>query len=196
MFPSLTVAETIAVALERHIANRDPFAAAFRMPASTDSEAAVAERVDDVVEELGLTAFRDRPAGLLSTGTRRILELACVLAQRPDVLLLDEPSGGVAQAETEALAPLLRRVAADTGCSMVVIEHDMTLISSLCDRLIALELGRIIAEGPPDEVLSHPDVIASYLGTDAGAVARSGRRQTPARARSGAARPAIKGRSR
>lgn len=196
LFPSLTVAETIAVALERHVANRDPFAAAFRMPASTDSEAAVAERVDDLVEELGLTAFRDRPAGLLSTGTRRILELACVLAQRPDVLLLDEPSGGVAQAETEALAPLLRRVVSDTGCSMVVIEHDMTLISSLCDRLIALELGRIIAEGPPDEVLSHPDVIASYLGTDADAVARSGRRQAPARARSGAARPAIKGRSR
>ncbi|HEX6392658.1 MAG TPA: ATP-binding cassette domain-containing protein [Acidimicrobiales bacterium] len=196
LFPSLTVAETIAVALERHVANRDPFAAAFRMPASTDSEAAVAERVDDLVEELGLTAFRDRPAGLLSTGTRRILELACVMAQRPDVLLLDEPSGGVAQAETEALAPLLRRVVSDTGCSIVVIEHDMTLISSLCDRLIALELGRIIAEGSPDEVLSHPDVIASYLGTDADAVARSGRRQAPARARSGAARPAIKGRSR
>ena len=177
LFPSLTVTETIAVALERNIHNRDPVAAAFRMPASTDSEAAIAKRVREVIEQLGLSAFRDRPTGLLSTGTRRIVELACVIAQRPNVLLLDEPSGGVAQAETEALGPLLRRVAAETGCSMVVIEHDMSLISSLCDRLVALELGRVIAEGPPADVLSHPEVIASYLGTDAEMVARSGRRR-------------------
>ena len=178
LFPSLTVAETIAVALERHLANRDPIAAAFRMPACTDSEAAVTERVDEVIAMLGLSSFRDRPTSLLSTGTRRIVELACVVAQAPDVLLLDEPSGGVAQAETEALGPLLRRVADETACSMVVIEHDMSLISYLCDRLVALELGRVIAEGTPADVLSHPDVIASYLGTDPESVAKSGRRLT------------------
>ena len=177
LFPSLTVEETIAVALERHLGNRDPIAAAFRMPASTDSEAAVAERVDEVVKMLGLSAFRDRPTALLSTGTRRIVELACIVAQSPDILLLDEPSGGVAQAETEALAPHLRRVAAETGCTMVVIEHDMSLISALCDRLVALELGRVIAEGPPAEVLSHPEVIASYLGTEAVTVAKPKRRR-------------------
>jgi ABC-type branched-subunit amino acid transport system ATPase component len=176
LYPSLTVVETISVALERHLASREPFAAAFRMPAATDSEAAVAERVDEVIEQLGLTAFRQRPTGELSTGTRRIVELACVLAQRPSLLLLDEPSGGVAQAETEALGPLLREVAADTECTMVVIEHDMAMISALCDRLVALELGAVIAEGTPAEVLSHPEVVASYLGTDAETVARSGRR--------------------
>ena len=175
LFPSLTVAETISVALERHLANRDPVAAAFRMPASTDSEAAVADRVDEVIEQLGLRAFRNRPTGQLSTGTRRIVELAGAMAQQPEVLLLDEPSGGVAQAETEALGPLLRGVASRTDCSMIVIEHDMSLVSSLCDRLVALELGRVIADGPPEEVLAHPDVIASYLGTDSKAVARSGR---------------------
>lgn len=175
LFPSLTVSETISVALERHLANRDPIAAAFRMPAATDSEALVAERVDEVIDQLGLGAFRSRPTGQLSTGTRRIVELACAVAQRPDVLLLDEPSGGVAQAETEALGPLLRRVAEETGCSMIVIEHDMSLVSSLCDRLVALELGRVIATGPPADVLSHPEVIASYLGTDPQTVARSGR---------------------
>ena len=175
LYPSLTVVETISVALERHLVSREPFAAAFRMPAATDSEAAVAERVDEVIEQLGLTAFRQRPTGELSTGTRRIVELACVLAQRPSLLLLDEPSGGVAQAETEALGPLLREVAADTECTMVVIEHDMAMISALCDRLVALELGHVIAEGTPAEVLSHPDVIASYLGVDADTVARSGR---------------------
>lgn len=175
LFPSLTVRETVSVALERHLANRDPVAAAFRMPASTDSEALVAERADEVIDQLGLAAFRNRPTGDLSTGTRRIVELACAVAQQPEVLLLDEPSGGVAQAETEALGPLLRAVAEETGCSMLVIEHDMSLVSSLCDRLVALELGRVIADGPPAEVLSHPAVIASYLGTDPDAVARSGR---------------------
>jgi ABC-type branched-subunit amino acid transport system ATPase component/ABC-type branched-subunit amino acid transport system permease subunit len=182
LFPSLTVAETISVALERHLVSREPVAAAFRFPASTDSEAAVAERAAEVIDLLGLSAFRHRPTGELSTGTRRIVELACVMAQRPSLLLLDEPSGGVAQAETEALGPLLRRVATDTGCSMVVIEHDMTLISGLCDRLVALELGAVIADGPPGEVLSHPAVIASYLGTDEATVSRSGRRR-PVRAR-------------
>ena len=191
LFPSLTVAETIAVALERHLASREPLAAAFRMPASTDSEAAVVERVDEVIAMLGLSAYRDRPTSLLSTGTRRIVELACVVAQTPDVLLLDEPSGGVAQAETEALGPLLRRVATETGCSMVVIEHDMSLLSSLCDRLVALELGRVIAEGPPGDVLSHPEVIASYLGTDSKSVAKS---RPSRRSRSAGAAAATRGR--
>jgi branched-chain amino acid transport system ATP-binding protein len=177
LFPSLTVAETISVALERHLASREPFAAAFRMPASTDSEAAVAARVEEVILRLGLDAFRHRPTGELSTGTRRIVELACVVAQRPSLLLLDEPSAGVAQAETEVLGGLLRQVAAETGCSMVVIEHDMTLLSGMCDRLVALELGATIATGTPTEVLSHPGVIASYLGTDSDVVARSGRRK-------------------
>lgn len=187
LFPSLTVSETIAVALERHLANRDPVAAAFRMPASTDSEALVSERVEEVIDQLGLGAFRNRPTGDLSTGTRRIVELACAVAQQPEILLLDEPSGGVAQAETEALGPLLRDVANETGCSMLVIEHDMSLISSLSDRLVALELGRVIAEGTPADVLSHPEVIASYLGTDSKTFARSGRVRAKRRTKTPAA---------
>ncbi len=181
LFPTLTVRETIAVALERHLTSREPFAAAFRMPASTDSEAFVAEQVELVIQQLGLPAFRDRLIGELSTGTRRIVELACIVAQQPSVLLLDEPSGGVAQAETEALGALLRQVVVDTGCALVVIEHDMTMLSSLCDRLVALDLGRVIAEGLPRDVLSHPEVIASYLGTDTATIERSGRGPRPRR---------------
>jgi ABC-type branched-subunit amino acid transport system ATPase component len=123
------------------------------------------------VTMLGLGGYRDRATGELSTGTRRIVELACILAHRPALLLLDEPTAGVAQAETEALGPLLRTVAAETGCAMMVIAHDMALISSLCDRLVALELGSIIADGTPTEVLADPAVIASYLGTEEPAVA-------------------------
>jgi len=164
LYPSLTVAETVAVALERHLPNHDTLAAALALPASTYMEAQVAERVTDVLGLLGLTGYRNHRIADLSTGTRRIVELACVLAQDPAVLLLDEPSAGVAQRETEALAPLLRRVREATGCSLVIIEHDMRLISAVCDELVALEFGSVIARGAPAEVLAHPKVIASYLG--------------------------------
>ena len=89
-------------------------------------------------------------------------------------MLLDEPSAGVAQRETEALGPLLSRIRDHTGAAMLVIEHDMPLLSSLCDRLVAMELGSVITEGPPAQVLEHPAVVASYLGTDQAAINRSG----------------------
>jgi ABC-type branched-subunit amino acid transport system ATPase component len=174
LFPTLTVFETIAVARERHLASRDMFAAALQLPASFESELQAAGVVDDLIELMGLGAYRQKLTGELSTGTRRIVDLACILAQDPKVLLLDEPSGGVAQRETEALGPLLRRVQERTGCSILIIEHDMPLLSGLCHRLVALELGGVIAEGTPSEVLNHPAVIASYLGTDEKAIARSG----------------------
>ncbi|HKE73790.1 MAG TPA: ATP-binding cassette domain-containing protein [Acidimicrobiales bacterium] len=177
LYPSLTVEDAIAVALEQHLANRDPVAAALRLPASTESEASAADRVDQLIDLLGLGAYADRPTGELSTGTRRIVELACLLAQDPAVVLFDEPSAGVAQRETEALGPLLRRVQAETGCSMVIIEHDMTLLSSLCDGFVALEQGKVIAGGTPAQVLSDPRVITSYLGTNEDVVHRSGGRR-------------------
>jgi ABC-type branched-subunit amino acid transport system ATPase component len=176
LYPGLTVFETIAVARERHLASRDMFAAALQLPASYESELIVTEVVEDLVELMGLSAFKQKLTGELSTGTRRIVDLACILAQEPKFLMLDEPSGGVAQKETEALGPLLLRIREHTGCSLLVIEHDMPMISSICDRLVALELGAVIAEGTPKEVLAHPAVIASYLGTEESAIARSGSR--------------------
>ncbi|HEX2849408.1 MAG TPA: ATP-binding cassette domain-containing protein [Acidimicrobiales bacterium] len=176
LYPSLTVAETVAVSLERHLANRDIAASALGLPASYESELAAWARVEELIGLMGLGAFRDKLVGELSTGSRRIVELACILAQDPAVLLLDEPSGGVAQRETEALGPLLQRVQEYTGCSILVIEHDMPLLSSICDRMIALELGGIIAQGTPAEVLEHPRVIESYLGTNEAAINRSGAR--------------------
>ncbi len=180
LYPSLTVAETIAVARERHLASRDLVAAAFQLPASYESELAVKAKVDELVELMGLGAFRQKLTGELSTGSRRIVDLACILAQDPKVLMLDEPSGGVAQKETEALGPLLLRVREQVGCSVLVIEHDMPLLRTICDEMIALELGGIIAQGSPTEVLEHPAVIESYLGTDDTAINRSGAVGAPA----------------
>jgi len=174
LYPSLTVAETIAVARERHLASKDLVAAAFQLPASYESELAVMAKVDELIDLMGLSAFRQKLTGELSTGSRRIVDLACILAQDPKVLMLDEPSGGVAQKETEALGPLLLRVREQVGCSVLVIEHDMPLLRTICDEMIALELGGIIAQGPPVDVLEHPAVIESYLGTDDTAINRSG----------------------
>jgi ABC-type branched-subunit amino acid transport system ATPase component len=174
LYPMLTVAETITVSLERHLGSRDIVAAAMRLPAALDSELVAAERVAELTELMGLDGYRDTLVGELSTGTRRVVELACILAQDPAVLLLDEPSGGVAQKETEALGPLLKRVQAVTGCAIMVIEHDMPLLRSICDEMYALELGAVIANGTPEYVLNHPRVIESYLGDNEAAINRSG----------------------
>ena len=180
LYPSLSVAETIAVALERHLESKDIVAAAMHLPATYESELEAYVRVDELIELMGLDAFREKLTGELSTGTRRIVDIACILAQDPEIVLLDEPSGGVAQRETEALGPLLERVQEYTGCSILIIEHDMPLLTSICDRMIALETGAVIAEGTPKQTLNHPRVVESYLGTNEAAIMRSGQ-QRPGR---------------
>ena len=123
---------------------------------------------------MGLQAYRDKFVSELSTGSRRIVDLAMSIAHDPMVLLLDEPSSGIAQRETEALGPLLRRIRQETGCAMLIIEHDMPLIMSLSDEIIALELGAVVLQGQVDEVMNDPQVISSYLGGDISTIERSG----------------------
>jgi branched-chain amino acid transport system ATP-binding protein len=178
LFPSLTVSENIAVALERHLMFRDPLADALGLPAVSEAEVDAAWSVHELIELLNLDAYRNKFVRELSTGTRRIVDLAMAIAHQPSVLILDEPSSGIAQRETEALAPLLLRIRQDAGCSLMVIEHDMPLVTSIADRLIALELGAVIASGTPDEVVHHPEVVASYLGGDSAVIARSGAIET------------------
>ena len=174
LFESLTVAETLAVAYERQVHRVGLIGGALRLPAARRGERRVREQVDGRVDVVGLGAFRAKFISELSTGSRRIVELAGILAMRPRLLLLDEPSSGIAQREVEALADLLRRVQSELECTVVVIEHDIPMLRGLADELYAMETGRVIAHGTPDEVLSDPAVVRSYLGTDPVALERSG----------------------
>ncbi len=125
---------------------------------------------------MGLGAFADKFISELSTGSRRIVDLACILGHEPRVILFDEPSSGIAQRETEALGPLLLRIREASGASLLVIEHDMQLITSIADRLVAMDLGRVVAIDTPYTVVHHPHVIASYLGNTEEVIQRSGTR--------------------
>jgi ABC-type branched-subunit amino acid transport system ATPase component len=179
LFPELTVRDTVLVALEARKRTGMLTTALFWPPAIRHERARRSE-ADELIDFLGLGRYADSYIGDLSTGTRRIVELAGLLALDARVLCLDEPTAGVAQRETEAFGPLILELRRELGASMLVIEHDMPLIMGISDRVYCLETGAVIAEGLPDEMRNHPDVIASYLGTDERAIARSG--ATPAAA--------------
>jgi len=164
LFPSLTVRETLMTSLEKVVRARFAVMTATWTPAARQGETLLRRRAERLMEMFGLEPFADRFVVELSTGTRRILGMAVVVATEPDVVLLDEPSSGLAQTETEELGPLLKRVQAETGCGLVVIEHDMKLIRSISDRLVAMDLGRVLLSGAPEEVLSDDRVVTAYLG--------------------------------
>jgi len=174
LFPALTVYENLLVALERKLDVRNVAVTALQLPQARQAERRVRRRADRLVELLELGAYRDKFVRELSTGLRRITDLACVLATEPKVLLLDEPSTGIAQAEAEMLAPLLRRIRFETGCSILIIEHDMPLISSISDELLAMDQGKFLRRGSPADVLDDERVIESYLGTSQDIIQRSG----------------------
>ena len=177
LFPEMTVFEALEVANERWVRNRSAIAAALRLPCAFDDEERTAMRAEELMELMALTSYRTSFVRELSTGTRRILDLACQVAHRPTVILLDEPSSGIAQREAEALAPVLRRLRDEMGAALVVIEHDIPLVSSIADRLVALDMGRVIAAGEPAGVLEDQHVVESYLGTSVAAIERSGPRR-------------------
>jgi branched-chain amino acid transport system ATP-binding protein len=119
--------------------------------------------VTDILDRLGLTDVADSTADALSTGVARLVEVGRALATRPKVLLLDEPAAGQDHDETERFAALLRSVAAD-GTAVVLVEHDMGLVMGVCDDVYVLDLGKIIAVGPPEVIRQDETVLAAYLG--------------------------------
>jgi ABC-type branched-subunit amino acid transport system ATPase component/MFS family permease len=164
LFPSLTVEEALLIALEQRLEIKNTLLILSQMPAPRRAERRIRVRADRLIELLGLEAYRGKFVRELSTGVRRILDIGCVLASEPKLLMLDEPSTGIAQAEAVGLAPLFDRVRSETGCSILIIEHTMSLIAAVADELLALDQGRVVTRGTPEEVLNDERVIESYLG--------------------------------
>ncbi len=144
------------------------------LPPSPIVERRKRKQADEIISYLGLGRYADSLISELSTGTRRIVELASLLALDSRLILLDEPTAGVAQKETETFGPLIKTIQRDLGSSILIVEHDMPMVMSISDRIYCLEAGAVIAEGTPTEVRANPEVIASYLGTDERAINRSG----------------------
>ncbi len=175
LFQDLTVREVVLLALEaRDRAELVPSLLA--LPMARASERAKQATAVDVIDRLRLGEYADRPVTGLSTGTRRVVELACLLAQQASVLLLDEPTAGLAQRESEAFVPLLVDLRAELDASILLVEHDIPLVLALSDRVQCLSRGTTLALGTPAEVRDDPLVVADYLGTDLATVERSGTR--------------------
>lgn len=172
LFGELTVRECVSVALEAR-ERSELVPSALALPPALAAEARKRSEAAELIAFMGLGRYADAVIGSLSTGTRRIAELACLVAVDARVLLLDEPTAGVAQRETEAFGPLIERIRKELDATLVIIEHDMPLVMSLSDRVYCMSAGKVIAEGAPEAVRTDPAVIAAYLGTDERAIKRS-----------------------
>jgi branched-chain amino acid transport system ATP-binding protein len=163
LFRNLTVYENLLVAQHRHLSS-GAFSAMLRLPGWRRDEKEARRRVEETLDLVDLRPWKDAHPSQLSYGTTRFLELAAVLSLQPRVLLLDEPASGIQQKEVEALGPMLTRIRDERGCSIVLIEHDMGLLLNTSERIYALDFGKVIAEGTPDEVVANDLVLESYLG--------------------------------
>ncbi len=171
LFPTMTVLETVMLAQERTL----PTTLIGAVLGSQEQERPKRERARELIAAMGLERYMHTQVQELSTGTRRITELCCLVVLQPRLLLLDEPTSGIAQRESEALAGLLRRIREELQATVVIIEHDIPLVMGISDRVAAMESGRVIRVGSPAEVRADQRVIDAYLGGDSAAVQRSGR---------------------
>lgn len=161
---SLTCLENVVLA-DRDRRFSGPVGALIARPLMNRRERERWERAAAALADVGLDGAEDTPAGLLPYGRRRLLELARVRGAAPEIVLLDEPSAGLNESETIEFAGLLRALRA-TGVALLIVDHKVDFLDSLCDALVVLELGRKIAEGTPREVWSHQSVIDAYLGAE------------------------------
>ena len=134
------------------------------LPAVRRAERNLRERVEQVIDLLDLQHHRDSLVAGLPYGVRKVVELGRALAARPRLLLLDEPSSGLNVEETGDMSFWIRDMKTELGITVLMVEHDMTLVNRVSDRVIALNYGRVLAMGSPSEVQRHPDVVAAYLG--------------------------------
>jgi len=163
LFENATVLDNLLVGRHRHRTTRVWEDMLF-LPKVRRAERAHRRRVEEVIEFLDLQRYRDLLIAGLPYGVRKVCELARALSTEPRLLLLDEPSSGLNVEETEDMAFWIRDIRRELGTTVLMVEHDMSLVSRVSDRVLALNYGRVLALGTPAEVQRHPDVIAAYIG--------------------------------
>jgi len=163
LWPSLTVEENVALGREAAMAGGNVF---HQLTARPGDGKVVHESVDHAIVLTGIEALRQRQAALLTSGERRLVELARSLAGSFDVILLDEPSSGLDPTETERFGGVLQHVVAERGTGLLLVEHDMALVMEVCEHIYVMDFGRPLFDGPPEEVRASELVQAAYLGSD------------------------------
>jgi len=175
LFPDLSVRDVLLVALDAH-RPVGVAASTLQMPWARRSEGEKRSEVDRVIESFRIGPFRHHRISQLSTGTRRVVDLASIVLARPRLLLLDEPTAGIAQREAEAFGPLLSRLREVADTTIVLVEHDVPLVFALSTQVVMVASGRVVSSGTPDEVAADPRAVAAYLGASESALAVSGAR--------------------